>query len=119
MHSSQKKVYLFYIKAYYLFVLRSRVIDLLFRHSLDTFEFNFKQNVHFGQQVHSTHLMTSVVQPGPGGFIEPLPFGGRRRIDKIVYKGSTEDIAGYCFVSALTNLTDHLPVCMTLKSKLS
>lgn len=119
MQSSQKKVYLFYIKVYYLFILRSRVIDLLFGRSLDPFEFNFKQNVHFGQQVHSTHLMTSVVQPGPGGFIEPLPCGGRRRVDKIVYKGSPEDITGYCFVSALTNLTDHLPVCMTLKPKLS
>ena len=119
MHSSQKKVYLFYVEVYYLFILRSHVIDLLFGRSLDPFEFNFKQNVHFGQQVHSTHLMMSVVQPGPGGFIEPLPCGGRRRIDKIVYKGSAEDITGYCFVSALTNLTDHLPVCMTLKPKLS
>ncbi|XP_021924037.1 uncharacterized protein LOC110831885 isoform X4 [Zootermopsis nevadensis] len=40
--------------------------------------------------VHSTHLMTSIVQPGPEGFVEPLPHGGRRRVDRILYKGSTE-----------------------------
>jgi hypothetical protein len=62
--------------------------------------------------------MTSVVQPGPEGHVEPLPHGGRRRVDRILYKGSTE-IVGYCFLSALTNLTDQLPVCMTLKPKVS
>ncbi|XP_069702626.1 sphingomyelin phosphodiesterase 3-like isoform X1 [Periplaneta americana] len=65
--------------------------------------------------VHSTHLMTSVVHPGPGGYVEALPHGGRRRVDRILYKGATKEIIGYCFLSALTNLTDHLPVCMTLK----
>lgn len=61
------------------------------------------------------HLMTSTVQPGPAGYVEPLPCGGRRRVDRILYKGSTKEIIGYCFLSALTNLTDHLPVCMTWK----
>lgn len=65
--------------------------------------------------IHSTHLMTSIVQPGPEGYVEPLPCGGKRRVDRILYKGSTKEIIGYCFLSALTNLTDHLPVCMTWK----
>jgi len=63
--------------------------------------------------------MTSLVQPGPGGFVEPLPYGGRRRVDRILYRGSMKEIIGYCFLSTLTNLTDHLPVCMTLKPEVS
>ncbi|KAJ9582461.1 hypothetical protein L9F63_003154, partial [Diploptera punctata] len=65
--------------------------------------------------IHSTHLMTSVAKPGANGFIDPLPYGGKRRVDKILYRGNTSDIVGYCFLSTLTNLTDHLPVCMSFK----
>ncbi|XP_071449888.1 sphingomyelin phosphodiesterase 5-like [Hetaerina americana] len=67
--------------------------------------------------VHRPSLMVAVVRPDPAGEVKPVPFGGMRRVDKILMNESTKaKILGYGFVTALTHLTDHLPVCMTIQT---
>jgi hypothetical protein len=62
--------------------------------------------------------MTCVVNPGPDGHIPIEPYGGRRRVDRLLVRDTTthrSHLAGYAFATTLTNLTDHLPVCMSLR----
>jgi sphingomyelin phosphodiesterase 3 len=43
-------------------------------------------------------------------------FGGRRRIDRILYdKNHKVKVAGYQFLTCLAGQTDHVPVGMTLE----
>ncbi|KAG8233161.1 hypothetical protein J437_LFUL014113 [Ladona fulva] len=67
--------------------------------------------------VHHQSLMTSIAKPDSNGVIKALPYGGMRRVDKILINNSVKvNILGYGFISALTHLTDHIPVCMTVKT---
>ena len=57
-------------------------------------------------------------QPQPDGEIRAKDFGGRRRIDRILYdKDCPVEPAGYNFLTTLAGHTDHVPVAMTLKVK--
>ncbi|XP_046400495.1 sphingomyelin phosphodiesterase 5-like [Ischnura elegans] len=68
--------------------------------------------------IHRPSLMTAVVQPDWAGRVKPQPYGGMRRVDKIIMHKSTKTkTLGYGFVTALTHLTDHLPVCMTIQTE--
>eukprot|EP00095_Tigriopus_kingsejongensis_P001554 maker-scaffold137_size321222-snap-gene-0.11 protein:Tk01554 transcript:maker-scaffold137_size321222-snap-gene-0.11-mRNA-1 annotation:"hypothetical protein DAPPUDRAFT_322081" len=60
-------------------------------------------------------LMVCDPKPDSQGQIKAEPFGGKRRIDKILYdpRYPTRP-TGYAFYSTLAGLTDHIPVALTL-----
>ena len=48
---------------------------------------------------------------------EKSEYGGRRRIDRIVYDASLgSKPVGYRFVTSFAGLTDHVPVAMSLST---
>ncbi|KAF4532969.1 hypothetical protein B566_EDAN000657 [Ephemera danica] len=71
--------------------------------------------------IHSHELMTSVVNPGEDGRIPVKPYGGMRRVDRLLFRSPNPKVscklAGYAFSTALTNMTDHLPVCMSITTQ--
>ncbi|XP_047003443.1 sphingomyelin phosphodiesterase 3-like [Schistocerca americana] len=69
--------------------------------------------------VHGHHLRMAVANRDKDGLIRPVPWGGMRRIDRILFNKTISGSVpvGYCFSTALTNLTDHLPIYMTLTNK--
>ncbi|XP_066993236.2 sphingomyelin phosphodiesterase 5 isoform X3 [Anabrus simplex] len=67
--------------------------------------------------VHGRNLVNQLVTPDEDGNIPHVQYGGMRRIDRIIFsKAYQVEVVGYCFSTALTNLTDHLPVCLQLKT---
>ena len=65
-------------------------------------------------------LMYCDPEPDDDGEIrENLECGGRRRIDRILYDESLNSKpVGYRFVTSFANQTDHIPVAMSLETKL-
>ena len=59
-------------------------------------------------------LMVCDPQPDKHGEVSVQPFGGMRRIDKILYRTGSASLQGVGFVSALAGLTDHVPVVTSL-----
>lgn len=67
--------------------------------------------------VHNRELVTRLVKPDVDGYVPEKRYGGMRRIDRILYhKFPRVEVTGYSFITALGNLTDHIPVCMTLQT---
>ncbi|CAM1310132.1 Uncharacterised protein g5358 [Pycnogonum litorale] len=59
-------------------------------------------------------LPKSLPKPDESNVIGYVKHGGKRRVDKIYYnKKRPMVVMKYCVTTALTNLTDHLPVSMT------
>ncbi|KAK7870133.1 hypothetical protein R5R35_011107 [Gryllus longicercus] len=68
--------------------------------------------------VHNRELVTKLVKPDADGYVPEKRYGGMRRIDRILYKRLPRtEVTGYSFVTSLGNLTDHIPVCMTLQTR--
>jgi len=59
-------------------------------------------------------LMVCPPKPDQGGEVLSQPFGGMRRIDKILYRTGSAAVEGVGYVSALAGLTDHVPVVTCL-----
>ena len=68
-------------------------------------------------QEQTMDLMYCQPKPDEDGEVRPKPFGGRRRIDRILV--DTEEcqskVEGYQFLTCLAGQTDHVPVALTLK----
>jgi sphingomyelin phosphodiesterase 3 len=63
-------------------------------------------------------LMTAGPRPDGRGEVVAEPWGGRRRIDKLLYRmaGRGAGLRGAAAVTALAGLTDHVPIVLTLGS---
>lgn len=59
-------------------------------------------------------LMVCPPKPDENGEVLYQPFGGMRRIDKILYRTGSAKVEGVGYVSALAGLTDHVPVVTCL-----
>ena len=61
-------------------------------------------------------LMICEPKPEPNGKVIAQPsFGGKRRIDRILYDPSLPtEPAGVAFITACAGQTDHIPVALTL-----
>jgi len=57
-------------------------------------------------------LMYCEPKPDENGEVSSKSFGGMRRIDKILHRAGK--VLGFGYVSALSGLTDHVPVVMSL-----
>ncbi|TRY67707.1 hypothetical protein TCAL_02291 [Tigriopus californicus] len=66
-------------------------------------------------EVQTTELMVCDPRPDSEGQIKAEVFGGKRRIDRILYdpKCPTQP-TGFGFYTTLTGITDHVPVSLTL-----
>jgi sphingomyelin phosphodiesterase 3 len=65
-------------------------------------------------------LMYCDPEPDEDGEVrENLEYGGRRRIDRILYDPSCSNSkpVGYRFITSLAGLTDHVPVALSLETK--
>lgn len=62
-------------------------------------------------------LMYCQPKADENGEVRPKPFGGRRRIDRILVdtKACQSKVEGYQFLTCLAGQTDHVPVALTLK----
>ena len=59
-------------------------------------------------------LMVCDPQPDQNGEVTLQPWGGMRRIDKILHRNGSAAVRGVGYVSALAGLTDHVPVVTSL-----
>ncbi len=57
-------------------------------------------------------------KPDSNGEVKATAFGGKRRIDRLLYDPSCQtEPAGVAFLTAFAGHTDHIPFGVTLKSK--
>lgn len=68
-------------------------------------------------QEQTFDLMVCQPKPDEDGEVRPKPFGGRRRIDRILVdtKECQSKVEGYQFLTCLAGQTDHVPVALTIK----
>lgn len=64
-------------------------------------------------------LMYCQPEPDHDGEVRPKPFGGRRRIDRILVDTECQQskVIGYQFLTCLAGQTDHVPVAMSIKTQ--
>ena len=73
-------------------------------------------SIHFQEQ--TMELMYCDPEPDDDGEVrENLEFGGRRRIDRIVFDGSCKNKpVGYRFITSFAGMTDHVPVALSIQT---
>ena len=65
---------------------------------------------------HTFELMTSKPAPNSRGEVVAEPWGGMRKIDRVLYRPGGVVLRGVATVTALAGLTDHAPVLLAIEA---